>query len=150
VHAAEALPVSLMRCPDPPVHPPASSALRGPLLALAVLAAVAVTVWALAAVAPFLAAAAVAGVVLVVPLGLGLRWSARLAVVHWPARERAAVSAAARENVALPAPPLAIGAPVVTATVLANDYLDSRKQVTTCSTSATATVSPWAARTTRR
>ena len=35
-----------MRCPDPPVHPPAGSALAGPLRALAVVVVLAVCVWA--------------------------------------------------------------------------------------------------------
>jgi hypothetical protein len=80
-----------VRCPDPPVHPAAGSALRGPLRALGALAAVATSVWVVAQVAPFLAVAVAVCAVLAVAGVPVLRWAGRLAVVRWPAREREAV-----------------------------------------------------------
>jgi len=102
-----------------PVHcPPASSALRGPLLALGALAAVVTGVWVLALAVPFLAAAAAACAVLAYPAVRVARWSARLSLMSPNTVaivvRRGGLPAPARQEVkiyhrpALPPPPLAI------------------------------------------
>jgi hypothetical protein len=75
-----------VRCPDPPVHPAASGALRGPLRALAALAGVAGCVWVVTALAPLWAAAVLAEAVLAVA---GV-WVLQRRVRYWVAQAPAA------------------------------------------------------------
>lgn len=108
-----------MKCPDPPVHPAASSALRGPLRALAVFAVLDVAVWVVTALAPLWAAALLAEAVLV---AAGI-WALQRQVWYggWrkPARQEVNLYRPQVSRAELAAPPLALPAarPVVDAVI---------------------------------
>jgi len=112
-HVLRLLRGQAVRCPDPPVHPAAGSALRGPLRALAALAAVAAGVWVLAQMVSVFEAVALVILGSCVPAS----WVAWRMVRYGSLRKpRAAVNHTligaelVRAPYQIPAPPLAITA----------------------------------------
>src|SRR6185437_10269167 len=113
-----------MRCKT---HCPPRGLPLGPLLvALGALVALALAVAVLRAVVPFLLPVAAVLAVLAAAAVPVSRWSARLSVAYWPARQHAAISAKVYwhgsvlpwRQAAIPAPPLALEAEKVTAPVV--------------------------------